>query len=320
MIHANLYNITKYDNLIQFSSKRSFSDEKLFDNCLIDNDLKTDKILSIFKKSELHENEENEDKNRIIKSNYNSLNDADKGISDNQTVLSSQINNISKDFSQTEIQSTLLGKKGNKKQLSLNKIKYNKKKELIFKISKETNNKELFTNVNQNIKIEILFVEGTKRFKNKRNRFKNSDNIRKKIITAFINNHTLGAVNKKLKAIDSQNYFEKFPLCVFNEKDKAKIMNMTLKQFILKKELYTKANELTNYFHNTNVINSLEKLDNLKLNRIFNTSLKELYEAYINSDEFKIVEINRLKKKNMNDWYINRYINLSKKFNQYLKY
>ena len=61
-------------------------------------------------------------------------------------------------------------------------------------------------------------------------------------------------------------------------------------------------------------LNILEKYKNPVLKMILNTSLKELYEAYINSDEFKVDEINRLKKKNMNDWYINRYIFLSKNF------
>ena len=84
---------------------------------------------------------------------------------------------------------------------------------------------------------------------------------------------------------------------------------MTLKQFIEKNESSKKKVD-----HNVYILNILEKYKKPVLKRILNTSLKELYEAYINSDEFKVNEINRLKKKNMNDWYINRYIFLSKNF------
>ena len=92
-------------------------------------------------------------------------------------------------------------------------------------------------------------------------------------------------------------------------------MNMTLKQFIEKNELYHKQkNPKKKVHHNAYILINLEKCINPVLKRILNTSLKELYEAYINSDEFKVDEINRLKKKNMNDWYINRYIFLSKNF------
>ena len=90
---------------------------------------------------------------------------------------------------------------------------------------------------------------------------------------------------------------------------------MTLKQFIEKNEAYHKQkNPKKKVDHNVYILNILEKYKKPVLKRILNTSLKELYEAYINSDEFKVNEINRLKKKNMNDWYINRYIFLSKNF------
>ena len=39
-----------------------------------------------------------------------------------------------------------------------------------------------------------------------------------------------------------------------------------------------------------------------------NKPIRELYEEYINSDEFKIIEINRLKEKKMEDEYIEKYI------------
>ena len=45
----------------------------------------------------------------------------------------------------------------------------------------------------------------------------------------------------------------------------------------------------------------------------------DLFDEYINSDEFKIDEINRLKTKNMNDWYINIFINLSNHFIEFFE-
>ena len=78
----------------------------------------------------------------------------------------------------------------------------------------------------------------------------------------------------------------------------------------LSKKTFLPININTQVNSNTSIIPD----KNPVLKMILNTSLKELYEAYINSDEFKVDEINRLKKKNMNDWYINRYIFLSKNF------
>ena len=43
-----------------------------------------------------------------------------------------------------------------------------------------------------------------------------------------------------------------------------------------------------------------------------NKTIGELYKEYINSDEFKINEINRLKNNKMQDEYIAKYISLAK--------
>ena len=45
---------------------------------------------------------------------------------------------------------------------------------------------------------------------------------------------------------------------------------------------------------------------------ILNKTICELYEEYINSDEFKISEINRLKKNKIHDDYITKYVILAK--------
>ena len=184
-----------------------------------------------------------------------------------------------------------------------------KTNEKIFNIEKEKEKINLFTNIKHDDKNEISYEDQIKRFSVKRDRYKNKDNILKKIITAFFNFYLLNAINLKLQNLGIKNYFEKFSLNHINKQNKIKIMNMTLKQFIEKNESSKKKVD-----HNVYILNILEKYKNPVLKRILNTSLKELYEAYINSDEFKVDEINRLKKKNMNDWYINRYIFLSKNF------
>ena len=184
-----------------------------------------------------------------------------------------------------------------------------KTNEKIFNIEKEKEKINLFTNIKHDDKNEISYEDQIKRFSVKRDRYKNKDNILKKIITAFFNFYLLNAINLIFQNIGIKNYFEKFSLNHINKKNKIKIMNMTLKQFIEKNESSKKKVD-----HNAYILNILEKYKKPVLKRILNTSLKELYEAYINSDEFKVDEINRLKKKNMNDWYINRYIFLSKNF------
>ena len=190
-----------------------------------------------------------------------------------------------------------------------------KTNEKIFNIEKEKEKINLFTNIKHDDKNEMLYEDQIKRFSVKRDRFKNKDNILKKILTAFFNFYLLNAINLKLQNLGIKNYLEKFSLNHINKKNKIKIMNMTLKQFIEKNEAYHKQkNPKKKVDHNVYILNILEKYKNPVLKRILNTSLKELYEAYINSDEFKVDEINRLKKKNMNDWYINRYIFLSKNF------
>ena len=69
---------------------------------------------------------------------------------------------------------------------------------------------------------------------------------------------------------------------------------------------------LDNYLHNKNLFKNEEIKENEELNMIMNKTIRELYEEYINSDEFKINEINRLKNNKMQDEYITKYISLAK--------
>ena len=80
------------------------------------------------------------------------------------------------------------------------------------------------------------------------------------------------------------------------------------------KELYLNNTTGNNYSHNIKVLASLKNEKNIELEKLLNTKYVDLYDEYIKSDVFKINDINKLKKKNMSDSYIMRYIYFSKHF------
>ena len=73
-----------------------------------------------------------------------------------------------------------------------------KTNEKIFNIEKEKEKINLFTNIKHDDKNEISYEDQIKRFSVKRDRYKNKDNILKKIITAFFNFYLLNAINLKI--------------------------------------------------------------------------------------------------------------------------
>ena len=155
-----------------------------------------------------------------------------------------------------------------------------------------------------------------KRFPIKRPRKENKDNIRIKIKRGFFNNALIKKLNDKLKSIGSNKYFEKFPqyfVSDVNQKRNQIILDNTLGEIFEKKELFIHENKkgLLNYSHNLKAVQSEEIKENEELKKIFNKSFRELFEEYVNSYEFKINEISRLKRKN-GDEYVKRYIYLAK--------
>jgi len=92
---------------------------------------------------------------------------------------------------------------------------------------------------------------------------------------------------------------------------------MTLLEIFITKEIYP-SDGLNNYFHNLQVIEKKEIAENLELKGIFNKKYCELFEEYINSKEFIVDEINRLKKK-FDESYIENYIYLSKHFIEFFE-
>ena len=160
-----------------------------------------------------------------------------------------------------------------------------------------------------------IFI-GRKRFHEKRRRRENQDNMRKKLKRGFFNNGLVKNMNEILKDIDTALYLEKFPptlVADITKKSNKDLLNMTLEQIFEKEELY-EGNDLKNYYHNLNVIKSKQIQNNVDLKEILNKKYYELFEEYINSKEFKIDEINRLKKNKMQDEYIKRYKYLANHF------
>ena len=150
-------------------------------------------------------------------------------------------------------------------------------------------------------------------------RRENQDNIRKKLKTSFFNTFLRKKINEILNNKESRFYFEKFPISFVNDIRKITnkdIINKTLSEIILNKELYNEK-DLSNYNHNLKVVESKEVKEIEELNEILNKKYCELFNEYINSKEFNIDEVNRLKNNNMDDIYIERYIYQSKHFIEY---
>ena len=151
----------------------------------------------------------------------------------------------------------------------------------------------------------------------------NQDNMRKKIKRGFFNTALINILNQKLESFGSTKYFEKFPqffVSDVNQKRNKEIFSMTLSEILEKKELYENEQKsgFENYLHNLKVVQSEDIKENEEFKKIFKKKICELYEEYLNSDEFKIGEINRLKEKNMADDYIARYIYLANHLIEFL--
>ena len=139
-------------------------------------------------------------------------------------------------------------------------------------------------------------------------------------------------MNTELKIARSVYSFEKFPQNFVSNVTKADnkiILDMTLLEIFKNEDLYKpkktdktdktdkkdKKNEtewLNNYNHNLTMLQKEEINQNERINKILNKTFREIYTEHINSNEFIVNEIKRLKKKKMRDEYIKNYIKLSK--------
>ena len=202
-----------------------------------------------------------------------------------------------------------------KKELPSEKEKEKEKEKKIFNISYQKKI-SVFTQIEKDLPINEERFLKKKRSAERRSRREYQDNMRKKIKRGFLNNALIKRLNETLKRIGSKLFFQKFPQNLVGDINKVsnkEILNMTLLEIFENKELCN-GKYLDNYYHNLKVVNDKEIQENEELKKILNKTYSELYEEYINSKEFKINEINRLKDKNMDDEYIENYLYHAKYF------
>ena len=203
---------------------------------------------------------------------------------------------------------------------SFSELQKNKKKELIFKITYSPKH-FLFTktkidsNLDEDDEKEKEESQNFLKKKRIKSRKENKDNIRKKIKRGFFNNILCEKLNIKLRIIGSIEYFTKFPQFFASDVDRNRnkiILDMTLQEIFENSELYIyeDKNGNANYKHNFEVVKKIKNNDIFK--KILSKTFRELYEEYLDSDEFNIDEINRLKKSKMENEYIRRYKNIAK--------
>ena len=172
---------------------------------------------------------------------------------------------------------------------------------------------------NSNYNEDISLVQNIlirDRAKIRKCRFENRDNIRKKIKRGFLNNGLLKKINRILKKSECKLNFEKFSqkfVGDVSKKGNEDIIHMTLLEIIKQKELYNE-NDLNSYQNNLNLVNAKENKENEKFQEMLNKTFEKLFEEYLDSNEFKVDEINRLKRKGMKKEYIKKYICVSKNF------
>ena len=155
--------------------------------------------------------------------------------------------------------------------------------------------------------------------KTKTRRRDNRDNIRKKIKRAFFNSFLIPKINTLLRNKDIDSSFANFQnafVINVNKKTNKELKDMTIKEIFEKKELYQES-ELKYYNNNLELVKTEEILEIKELKNILNKMYQEIFEEYLNSKEFKINEINRLKKK-FEDDYIKKYIYLAKHFIEFI--
>ena len=180
---------------------------------------------------------------------------------------------------------------------------------------------ELFSKLEGDLfKEEENSLINRKRYKGKRSRKENQDNIRKKIKRGFFNSALIPKINMIIKNRGGNFFFRIFKqhfVSDVTKKSNMELYNMTLEEIFKKKELYHQT-ELNTYYYNLKIFNSKEIQENKELKNILNIKLFKIFEEYINSKEFNIDEVNRLKNKNMEDLYIKRYIYLGKNFMKFI--
>ena len=159
----------------------------------------------------------------------------------------------------------------------------------------------------------------TNRSPEKLDKYLNPHYIRVVIKRRFFNTYLKNALNIMLREANYKTSFgffeEKFVIDVSKPLIN-KIMNMNLHQFLISKEFYAnKKGEINgNYENNLKIVEKIEKEGSFELNFILKRKIWDIYDEYINSQEFN-EEIRRLQArpkrktdKIKDDYYIEKYI------------
>jgi hypothetical protein len=168
----------------------------------------------------------------------------------------------------------------------------------------------------------------------KQEKFKHKHYIRRNIKTPFLNTYLLNALNNKLKKAGFEPRFIKFPhsftINVAKSFNKT-LMNMRLIEIFRTEKLFEeqknkkdsqklkdkkKMTDMKNkeiYVHNKAVADLIVNDGNPELNMILNRKLHLLFEEYLNSKEFGVDEIDKLKKskKKNEDYFIAKCVYLA---------
>ena len=152
------------------------------------------------------------------------------------------------------------------------------------------------------------------------------DNIRKKIKIKFFK-ALRHCINNKLKEENKNLKLEYLPqnfVSNATKKVNKPMLNKTLEEIIIENKVNNSEKEETKnkYHKNLNLLAYLKQLDNLNkkeikdIYKIFNISIKDLFNEYLKSNEFKD-HINEIKTKEKNEEYVKMYTNHAGKFVEY---
>ena len=245
--------------------------------------------------------------NQINNNSFSSIHDSDKL---NIIRINSYINEIPK----MDCSSNLLGRKRYKEKFEIfnNGRSFQNTRKLINYILEQEENKKYF-------KEENISSVNNKQENNEKtvNEYIRKDNLRKKIKSTFIK-ALVKSVNNRLKLAGTKKKFkslsQKFIINVNRKKNKA-ILDLSFKE-IFSKNLFG-GNEADDSAQK-NLNNNLSVLKYLKKNKIvreksnYNSfkdmKFHEIFNEYLNSEEFEIVIKKLIKNPNVKDEYIIKYV------------
>ena len=145
--------------------------------------------------------------------------------------------------------------------------------------------------------IKLVKLSERKKVKLSGERYMEKDNILIKIGRNFFNIYLVGKITKIIQELGSKLYFDKFPrnfiLNAVKKKNKKNIWKMKLIEIFVDEELYTKEDKV-HFTRNKEVIKRLKSekykkiWEDSEFNIILNMKISDVYNEYLNSDEYEI--------------------------------